>query len=54
MRHTITSSDTSIILTKMLNSIKFDLQPLPIWDSTVDKIEDIKNSFAKERGTHDE
>ena len=29
--------------------LSVDLQPLPIWDSTVDKIEDIKNSFAKER-----
>lgn len=29
--------------------LSVDLQPLPIWNSTVDKIEDIKNSFAKER-----
>ena len=29
--------------------LSVDLQPLPIWDSTADKIVDIKNSFAKER-----
>ena len=31
--------------------LSVDLQPLPIWDSEVDKTEDIKSYFVKERNT---